>query len=162
MSYQGEPSDIEISAKREPLETAAALQLGLLLITLSRLDLLLDQYLAKAGAAPGAVPLKRLMEMVDRVEDPALRASFRQWMVRAHRLESLRTQLAKGRWLPDRRRDCVVCELPGAVPAEFHASDLASWVGTLKDMVLEFRQLCATEREAHARASADFMATQPA
>ena len=153
MSYYEEPTDIEFISMRNPLETAAALNIGLLLFAFSRLELGLDRYLDLVSPAAQSplerqARLPRLMTFVDQLPDATLRANFRQWIVRLHTLEELRGALSTGRWIPDLRRDCLMLDAsPATVKLQYRVSELAASLATVKELQASFQELCAAERK---------------
>lgn len=150
VSYYEEPTDIELISMRNPLETAAALNIGLLLFAFSRLELALDRYLdrvspAATSPAAGQAPLPRLMAFVDRLPDAVLRANFRQWIARAQDLQELRGAIAAGRWIPDLRRECIVLDAGSATAQlQYRVSDLVASLALVKELQADFQELCAT------------------
>jgi hypothetical protein len=151
MSYYEEPTDIELISMRNPLETAAALNIGLLLFAFSRLELTLHRYLDRVcppTAAPleQQAPLPRLMTFVDQLPDETLRASFRQWISRVRGLEELRNAIATGRWIPDPRRDCLVLDAPATAKLQYRVSELVASLALVKELQAGFQQLCVTQR----------------
>ena len=153
MSYYEEQTDIELISMRNPLETAAALNIGLLLFAFSRLDLALDRYLDRAAPAAEPsperqAPLPRLMTFVDGLSDSTRRASFRQWIARAQGLEDLRGAIANARWIPDLRRECVVLDASPATAKLYRVSELAASLELVKELQAGFQELCAAERAA--------------
>ena len=151
MSYYEEPTDIELISMRNPLETAAALNIGLLLFAFSRLELSLERYLDRVSPAAESplerqAPLPRLMAFVDQLSDATLRAGFRQWIVRVHALDELRSAIATGRWIPDLRRDCLVLDAPAAAKLQYRVSELVASLAQVKELQAGLQELCTTER----------------
>jgi hypothetical protein len=152
VSYYSESTDIELISMRDPLETAAALNIGLLLFAFSRLELSLDQYLDRVSPPAKAPPdhqalLQRLMAFVDRLPDATLRAGFRQWMARFHGLEELRTAISTGHWIPDLRRDCVVLDAnPALTKLQYRVPELVASLALVKELQAGFQELCVAER----------------
>jgi hypothetical protein len=168
VNYYDESTNIELISRREPLETAAALNIGLLVFAFSRLELSLERYLERLSPQPQAAtpepqaPLQRLMAFVDRLPDPALRAGFRQWMARIHGLEGLRSAISTGRWIPDRRRECLVLDAsPAPVKPQYQISELVAALASLKALQASFQELCVTEQSTRFAATPDFLSTQP-
>ena len=166
MSYQGQSGDLEIRVLSEPLVTSAALYLGLLMFGFSRLDLSLERYLDMA--APPATPagkghtMRRLIAFVDRLDDPALRAGFRHWMARVHRLEGLRKAIASGHWLPDPRSDRLLHDAgTSSGPVEYRLRDLEWALASVRELQSRLQMLCATERGLGLAAAEAFLTTQP-
>jgi hypothetical protein len=153
VSYYEEPTDIEFISMRNPLETAAALNIGLLLFAFSRLEVSLDRYLDRVSPAAEApperrAPMPRLLTFVNQLSDATLRESFRQWTVRAGALEELRNAIARGRWLPDPRRDCLLLDAtPATGKLEYRVSELAASLVLVKELQASFQELCAAERK---------------
>jgi hypothetical protein len=152
VSYYEEPTDLELVAMRNPLETAAALNIGLLLFAFSRLELSLERYLDRVAAQSlprRQGPLARLANFVDSLPDEPLRADFRQWIAGALSLEDLRGAIATGRWMPDPRRDCLLLDAsPERVKLQYRVSELAASLALVKELQTRLQELCATERAA--------------
>ena len=152
VSYYEEPSDIEFISMRNPLETAAALNIGLLLFAFSRLEVSLDRFLDRVSPVAESpperrAPMPRLMTFVNQLSDASLRERFRQWTVRAGALEELRNAIARGRWLPDPRRDCLLLDAPATGKLEYRVSELAASLALIKDLQASFHELCTAERK---------------
>jgi len=154
VNYYEERTHLELVAMRNPLETAAALNIGLLLFAFSRLELSLDRYLDRVSPADESpperqAPLARLTAFVAGLTDETLRASFGQWIARVRGLEELRGAIATGRWIPDLRRDCLVLAAsPATSKLQYRVSELVASLALVKELQSTFQELCVTERAA--------------
>lgn len=157
----------------DPLESAAAMQVGLALFASSRLDLAVQLYLDGLGpAAPRAAPgpgadarLERLLAFADSLADKELRDDFLRWIVRAHQLAPLRQALRHGRWLPDPRRGVVlVMAPPGEAttgPRSYGLEQLEELLALMRALFIDLQRLCAAERGISMANAASFLTTQP-
>jgi len=173
MSYGSDDSTLEIISRRNPLEVAAALVLGRLLIGWSRLGLALQLYVsalppggARDGEAEGLDQrLERLLVHADAAADKALRADFLRWIVRARQFVPLATSLRQGRWLPDPRRNVVLLmgEPGGARPPKpsYTIGELEEALAAQTALLAELHRLCGAERGLSAANAAAFLSTQP-
>lgn len=155
MSYKEELSPVELQVRRQPLETAAAMQLGLILFAFSRLDLHLRALLEDAGQESlptDAFPdrLRRLGALAARLPDEPLGVPLREWIARAQVAHSRHESLVQGHWLPDLRRGLVlnVSAVTGRpVTTDYSVSDLEGVHRTLHELLDALQRLAQEERQ---------------
>ncbi len=148
----------DLDARREPLERAAALRVGMIVFAFSRLDMHLALGLAWAAEespgdrnpAPGLdfhQKLGRLQAVVDAMEAAERRGAFQGWIDQCRALEVLRNEFIHGRWLPDTRTGKVVSfteEADGSTGEVSYSlgelDAIASQLDALRAALLELRR----------------------
>ena len=129
----------------EPFEKGVAMQLGMIVLAHSRLDMTLQRYLqeAAAGAAGATAPtfsgkLESLRALAGAMDDGPRKRAIDAWVAQCDVVPLLRDERVRAHWLPDARSGRLV-NLPGGdadseAMQSFAAKDLAAVLAALGEL----------------------------
>jgi hypothetical protein len=146
MNAYNDSTDGDFLDRREPFEKAAAMQLGLIVLAFSRLDLTLEKCLAAMGgegdarvrarllaSLPFATKLDHLCANVAGMPEGERKQAFQQWIAQCDTMPILWNERVRARWLPDVRSGRLV----NLVAAPGGGQELAAYAAKDLDQIIQ-------------------------
>jgi hypothetical protein len=146
MSAYDDSADADFLDRREPFEKGAAMQLGLIVLAYSRLDLTLEKCLAALGgdgdprvrarllaSLPFATKLDHLCGSVAAMADGERKRGFQAWIAQCDTMPILWNERVRARWLPDVRTGRLV----NLVAAPGGGQELAAYAAKDLDQIIQ-------------------------